>query len=146
MMRMEGQKAPRPRLVRVAKEFEFHAAHVLPNHDGQCARLHGHTYRLRVVVIGVPVEPHPAGLDPSEGMVCDFSVLKDIYRRRIEPLVEHQQLHETLAGLVEVTTCEQMAVWLFDTFATECWQRDLTLDSVTLWETPTSYAEVRASD
>lgn len=142
---MEGQPAAPPsRLVRVAKEFEFHAAHVLPNHEGQCQRLHGHTYRLRVVIKGVPREVHPAVGLSSEGMVEDFSVLKDIYKRRIEPLVEHQQLHETLKDLVPVTTCEAMAIWIFDTIQGECWQRDLDLDSVTLWETPTSYAEVRA--
>lgn len=145
MMRMEGQKAPRPRLVWVAKEFEFHAAHVLPNHDGQCARLHGHTYRLRVVVAGEPNRVHPAGLDPAEGMVVDFAVLKDIYTSRVEPLVEHQQLHETLKGLVPVTTCEEMARWLFIVFQGELFKRDLELDSVTLWETPTSYAEVRGA-
>ena len=144
MPRMEGHPAPQ-HPVRVAKEFQFHAAHVLPNHDGACARLHGHTYRLRVVVVGLPRPVHPAGLDPEEGMVVDFSVLKDIYQRRVEPLVEHQQLHETLKGLVPVTTCEEMARWLFIVFQGELFKRDLELDSVTLWETPTSYAEVRGA-
>lgn len=30
--------------------FEFHAAHRLPDHDGLCRRLHGHTYRGKVSV------------------------------------------------------------------------------------------------
>src|SRR5262245_30204299 len=32
----------------VAVEFDFDAAHNLPNYAGKCERLHGHTYRLQV--------------------------------------------------------------------------------------------------
>ena len=28
----------------VLKEFEFDAAHYLPEYNGKCERLHGHTY------------------------------------------------------------------------------------------------------
>ena len=30
----------------VLKEFEFDAAHYLPEYNGKCERLHGHTYKL----------------------------------------------------------------------------------------------------
>lgn len=143
-MEKGNRNAPPAPLVSVAKEFQFHAAHVLPNHDGPCARLHGHTYRLRVTVSGRVHEVHPAGVDPAEGMIVDFSILKGIYESRIEPLVEHQRLDETLAGLIPVTTCEMMAAWIFGTFEGELLKRDLELISVRLWETPTSYAEVIA--
>ena len=32
----------------------FAAAHRLPEHEGKCARLHGHTYGLEVTVEGTP--------------------------------------------------------------------------------------------
>lgn len=34
----------------VLKEFEFDAAHYLPEYNGKCERLHGHTYKLVVKV------------------------------------------------------------------------------------------------
>lgn len=46
------------------KEFEFDAAHYLPNYHGKCEHLHGHTYKLVV-----KVEGHP----DQEGMVLDLS-------------------------------------------------------------------------
>ena len=77
----------------IAKEFTFDAAHSLPNSDGPCRRLHGHTYRVQVVARG-PVQP----LDgrPEEGMVVDFARIKDAFKRRIEIRCDHQFLNETV--------------------------------------------------
>ena len=36
------------------KEFEFDAAHYLPNYHGKCEHLHGHTYKLVVKEEGHP--------------------------------------------------------------------------------------------
>ena len=44
----------------LSRDFTFDAAHNLIHYHGKCERLHGHTYRLRVVLEG--------GLD-SEGMI-----------------------------------------------------------------------------
>ena len=38
----------------LTKDFTFDAAHNLVNYHGKCERLHGHTYRLRVVIEGEP--------------------------------------------------------------------------------------------
>ena len=45
-------------------DFRFCAAHRLPLHPGRCQRLHGHSYRMQVVVSGNP--------DGRTGMVVDF--------------------------------------------------------------------------
>ena len=45
-------------------DFRFSAAHRLPRYVGRCYRMHGHSYRLEVVVSGTP------GADT--GMVIDF--------------------------------------------------------------------------
>ena len=62
----------------ITKEFKWASAHMLPNHDGVCARLHGHNYRAEITV-NVPNSAllHSAG-SSQEGMVLDFSVLKKI--------------------------------------------------------------------
>lgn len=123
----------------VCKEFDFHAAHVLPNHDGQCSRLHGHTYKVQVFACGDLISDKES---PKYGMVLDFSDLKKIYKEEIEPLVEHQYLNETLKDLVPVTTAEQVAHWIYKVFKKHCPQ----LVKVRLYETPTSYAEVKNGD
>ena len=38
--------------MRIGKLFKFEAAHRLPNHPGKCKNLHGHSYKLEVVVNG----------------------------------------------------------------------------------------------
>lgn len=132
-------------IARVAKEFTFHAAHQLPNHDGQCARRHGHTYRLRVTVEG-----WVKGVDgsPDEGMIVDFEVLKEVYKEHIEPYVEHQDLNETLvaSGEIGISTCEVLCGWIAREFQHRLGPRGVDkckVHSVRLYETPTSFAEVR---
>lgn len=129
----------------VSKQFSFHAAHQLPNHNGQCRRLHGHTYQLELMVRGITKPVRPEDPRSDEGMVLDFSELKAIYKDRIEPLVEHQCLNETLSHL-PVTTCEQIAWWIHSVFHDALTQRadefgGISDVGVRLWETPTSYAE-----
>ena len=61
--------------MRIAKRFHWSAAHRLPWHEGPCRHLHGHSYKMEVVVVG-PVN--------QQGMVLDFADIK----RAIKPLVE----------------------------------------------------------
>jgi 6-pyruvoyltetrahydropterin/6-carboxytetrahydropterin synthase len=122
---------------RLCKQFTFHAAHQLPNHDGACRNLHGHTYEVEVHARGhVSTEEG----SPSEGMVVDFSVLKKVYREHIEPLVEHQNLNDTLP--VPVTTAENIAGWMYSIFHDAMPQ----VMAVRVWETRTSWAEVSNGD
>lgn len=154
----------------ICKQFSFHAAHRLPNHQGQCQRLHGHSYVLEVLVTG---QVKQAGRTESdEGMVLDFADLKKIYKDWIEPLVEHQYLNERLTHdelrIVKnvdyswpsfpqlpqapngepLTTCENLAEWMRQIFQTKLSEKyqpssmNLPVVSIRLWETPTSYAEV----
>ena len=60
--------------MKVLKEFEFDAAHYLPSYNGKCEHLHGHTYRLVVMVDGRP---------DHEGMVLDFTLLKKLVQERV---------------------------------------------------------------
>lgn len=121
----------------IAKEFTFDAAHSLPNSDGPCKRLHGHTYRVRVVARG-PIQPISG--EPEEGMVVDFARIKAVYKRRIERLCDHQFLNETVP--VARTTAELLAAWMLRELRAELPQ----IVAVQLYETPTSFAEVTVAD
>jgi len=121
----------------IAKEFTFDAAHSLPNSDGPCRRLHGHTYRVRVVARG-PIQVVDGNAE--EGMVLDFSRIKEVFKRRIEARCDHQFLNETVP--VPRTTAELLAAWMLAELRAELPQ----VVAVRLYETPTSFAEVTTVD
>lgn len=88
----------------IFKEFSFEAAHRLPNvpEGHKCARLHGHTFYVRVYVAG--------DIDPDLGWVMDFADIKasfePVYRK-----LDHNYLNE-IPGL-ENPTSEVLARWIW---------------------------------
>lgn len=85
-------------------DFSFEAAHRLPNvpEGHKCARLHGHSFRVRVTVAG-PV-------DPRSGWVVDFADVEAAVRPVCERL-DHRYLNE-IDGL-ENPTSEVLARWIW---------------------------------
>lgn len=144
--------------IRLTKEFSFEAAHALGGYDGPCREIHGHSYRLFVTIKG---EPSTDPLNPKQGMVMDFGVLKKIVSEEIVSRFDHalvlrstadEELRRVLAAqfdnLIEVEyqpTCENM----LDDFARRITSRlpeGVTLHSLRLHETASSYAEWFAED
>jgi 6-pyruvoyltetrahydropterin/6-carboxytetrahydropterin synthase len=91
--------------MRVYKEFFFEAAHFLPSappgHPN--ARVHGHSFRVRVSVDGEP--------DPKTGILVHFDDLEEAVQEAREAL-DHRLLNE-VEGL-EAPTLERLAAWLWD--------------------------------
>ena len=122
-----------PHRTLVSKEFTFDAAHHLFHYEGKCKSLHGHTYHLQIAVSGF--------LD-ERGMTYDFGDIKAIYKNYIEPHLDHRYLNETLPYMN--TTAENMVYWIFQTMSQELPdERNLRLEYVRLYETPTAFAEFR---
>ena len=119
--------------MQIRKQFKFESAHVLPHHQGKCARLHGHSYRLEVAVRG-PIRTS----GPAQGMVEDFEEIATIVERHIIDVLDHRSLNE----LMENPTCEIIVQWIWKEL------KDLLagLDELILWETATSCAVLRAGD
>ncbi|MFS0836784.1 6-carboxytetrahydropterin synthase QueD [Paenibacillus sp. 1P03SA] len=125
--------------VLVSKEFTFDAAHHLHAYEGKCKNLHGHTYKA---VYGI------SGHVNEIGLTLDFGEIKDIWKSRIEPYLDHRYLNETLPPMN--TTAENMVVWLYEQMETalqsdevQAKARGGRVEFVRLYETPTSYAEAR---
>jgi len=75
---------PYPYAVTVAKEYlTFSAAHFITIPGHQCERMHGHNYRVGVMVTGA--------VDEATGFVVDFGVIKQVVRPLIEA-VDHRVL------------------------------------------------------
>ncbi|PFC69059.1 6-carboxytetrahydropterin synthase QueD [Bacillus cereus] len=125
--------------VMVSKEFTFDAAHHLHCYEGKCKNLHGHTYK---VVFGI------SGYVNEIGLAIDFGDIKEIWKNEIEIYLDHRYLNETLPAMN--TTAENMVVWIYEKMAEALTKENRVneykgarVEFVRLFETPTSYAEVR---
>lgn len=127
--------------MRIGKTFRFEAAHQLPNHRGKCARPHGHSYVVEVVLRGA-VNETPG--DSDEGMVIDFSELSQAMKAYVIDPLDHQDLNRVLVdpGELPVTTAENIARWIMGELSGVEWSRDVVVESVKVWETATSWASV----
>jgi len=94
--------------MQIYKEFSFEAAHRLPTavEGHPNARLHGHSFRVRVVVDGRP--------DPDSGVIFDFEDLEHaLDKTRLK--LDHHYLNE-VEGL-ELPTLERISIWLWQEIA-----------------------------
>lgn len=91
------------------KEFRFEAAHRLPQHDGKCRNLHGHSWVGRVEVRGDSLIP----TGPKGGMLMDFSDIKAVLTPFVEGALDHHYLNESIPELPNPTS-EAVAEWLFN--------------------------------
>jgi len=122
------------------KEFKFEAAHMLVGHDGKCARLHGHSWKARVVIQGETL----ATDGPKSGMLIDFGDVKKMVDTLVERFLDHRYLNETLKE--ERPTSEFVARWLYDKLNRAYWGPEVRLVCVEVDETCTSscaYEEVK---
>jgi 6-pyruvoyltetrahydropterin/6-carboxytetrahydropterin synthase len=128
----------------IGKTYSFDAAHQLPNHDGKCARPHGHTYSVTVEVRGEIVEAHGA---PDEGMVLDYFLLGEVWKK-LEPDLDHRDLNESIGDECWPTTAENIAAYLFRRFAEELFLLAVGVEvvAVTVCETPKTFARVQAAN
>ncbi len=88
----------------VFKEFGFEAAHRLPSvpEGHQCARLHGHSFRVQLHVRGP--------LEPELGWVMDFADIKAAFKPFLE-MLDHNYLND-IEGLSNPTS-ENVARWIW---------------------------------
>jgi len=117
----------------IFKEFQIEAAHRLPNvpPGHKCARLHGHSFIIRIYVEG------PLGED--SGWVMDFADLKRAFQPLYDQL-DHNYLND-IDGL-DNPTSENLARWI--------WQRLESalplLSRIIVQETCTAGCEYRGPD
>jgi len=145
-------------LIRVTKEFNFEIAHALWNYDGPCANIHGHSYKMFVTIVGEPIDNDK---NPKNGMVIDFGDLKRIVKQEIINPLDHAiilnkkafdsldcKLNEMFKKQYIVDyqpTCENMVIDFVQKLKAKL-PSGLTLHSLKLHETATSFAEWFASD
>ena len=117
----------------LCKDFTFDAAHNLVNYHGKCERLHGHTYRLRVVVEGTP---------DAEGMIIDFIELKAIVKERVLSRLDHAYLNE----IISQPSAENISLWIWGELEESVRRENCRLYEVHVWETEDSRVILRKED
>ncbi len=143
---------------RITKRFSFEMAHALFAYEGVCKNLHGHTYQLDVTLLG-DVNQEPG--EPEDGMVMDFGKLKKLVNESIVDRFDHALVVNTLAPAQQIEalkmtterllqvdfqpTSENLVVY-FATILQQVLPANVSLYSIRLYETKTSYAEWFAND
>ena len=102
-------------------EDTFSAAHQVKGYPGDCAGVHGHTYRIRVQVRVVKLD--------KIGMAIDFRRLKEALKQIVAEL-DHKSLNEIQFFKDRNATAEWVAVYVFNEMKKKI---DL-ISSVTVWE------------
>jgi 6-pyruvoyltetrahydropterin/6-carboxytetrahydropterin synthase len=145
--------------IRITKQFNFETGHALYGYDGKCRNVHGHSYKLSVTVFGSPITDTT---NVKLGMVIDFGDLKKIVKEEIVDQFDHATVFNKNTPHVELAkelvdrghnviladyqpTSENMVI----DFAAKIKARlpkNITLHSLKLQETETSFAEWFASE
>lgn len=148
-------------MLTVTKEFGFDAAHILEGHDGLCSNLHGHTYKVMVEVCH---RNETIERGASKGMVIDFKHLKESLNEVLFGKLDHALIgyrdpdsitESTLLDAAEKLelrtyimplrpTAENMCIHFSDVIKKVLAEHfiGLRLMSITVYETPTSYATI----
>lgn len=141
----------------ITRRLEFDAGHRIPHHKSQCRHLHGHRYALEVTLSGEIIQIEGVS---EQGMVMDFSDVKDIALQKIAQVWDHAFLvyrgdsevldflnslagHKTVV-LDSVPTAENLALAAFailDAAYIDVYGNHLRLERVRLYETPNNWAD-----
>ena len=129
-------------MISIAKQYTFDSAHILhnPNWDsnknsqvfGKCSRLHGHTYILTVEVTG--------DVTPDDGMILNYFDLDKVVKPYVDGMLDHQFLNDVFKELNGRTTAENMVRSIAKEIAYLLTTDGVRLASVTLQETPKTFA------
>ena len=115
--------------MKVAKTFSFDSGHRLPNYVGKCARGHGHTWKMAIVVEGK--------VNPDTGMVVDFGDLSRVAKDAMYRDDDKWDLdHNHLNNLVANPTAENLVKYIIRRLRTLWTESKLPGNIVTLklWE------------
>lgn len=115
------------------------------NHPGKCRNLHGHSVKASITI--------EQELLNEEGMVCDFSEIRDCAEQYIDLFLDHNFLlhkddpiipmlvtnRERFLALDEHPTAEVLSKMIFQHLK----QAGFNVANVALWETASAYADYR---
>ncbi|WP_445366865.1 6-pyruvoyl trahydropterin synthase family protein [Methylomonas sp. BW4-1] len=126
----------------ITKEVYFCYGHRLMNHPGKCRNLHGHSVKASISIKQDSLN--------DQGMVCDFSDVKDCVDGFINRVLDHNFLlhkddpiipalvanNEQFLAIDEHPTAEVLSKMIYNHVK----QQGFNVDQVVLWETASANA------
>lgn len=105
---------------------DFASAHTLRGYPGACQRMHGHNWKVEVEVITTRLD--------ELGMGIDFKEIKQATRQVADQL-DHRYLNE-LEPFTEINpTAENIAAYFYSELSGMLNNQDVSIHTITLWET-----------
>ena len=142
--------------MKIVKVIQWDMGHRVMNHRSICKGLHGHRYKAEISIMGSLVDVEGVS---EEGMVIDFSDIKNLALSLIHTKLDHSfmvwdqdqemiDFFNSSKGHKPVyvpftPTVENVAKYIFDILApkiTNNYNNGIYLNSIKVWETPTSFA------
>lgn len=116
---------------------DFAAAHNLRDFRGKCENLHGHNWKVEVVVRGSQLD--------SSGVVVDFAEIKKAMRELLGEL-DHRYLNDIPFFQEHNPSSENIARYLFDRLGERLNDGSRWIHSVSAWESLDACATYRLKD
>jgi 6-pyruvoyltetrahydropterin/6-carboxytetrahydropterin synthase len=120
-------------MFQVSVDESFSSGHALRGYRGKCENVHGHNYKVRIVLEGPSLD--------SIGLLFDFTQLKRVIRELISG-VDHKFLNDQAPFDVLNPSAENLARYFYEEIYRQLpgMPEDARLARVTIWETDTTSA------
>lgn len=105
--------------------LDFASAHSLRGYPGDCAKLHGHNWKIEVQISGSQLN--------DIGMIVDFKEIKRHAKEVIKEL-DHTFLNDHPHFKDVNPTAENIAVYLFRSIQSRIESEQVAMHSITVWE------------
>jgi 6-pyruvoyltetrahydropterin/6-carboxytetrahydropterin synthase len=126
----------------ITKEVYFCYGHRLMHHPGKCRHLHGHSVKAAISIERDNLN--------AEGMVCDFSDIRDAVEAYIDAHLDHNLLLHKDDPIIPALQANQERFWALDEHPTaevlskmlfrHLRQQGFAVSQVVLWETASAHA------
>lgn len=119
-------------MYRIGVWDHFSSAHYLRNYKGKCEHLHGHNWKVEVVLEGDTLD--------KSGMMLDFGILKK-HLKEIMDALDHKCLNDDLPYFKTLSpSSEHIARYIFNSLKKRLKSEKVTVYEVKVFESENSYA------
>jgi len=118
-------------MYRLMIKTSFAAAHNLINYQGDCENLHGHNWRVEVVVSAKELD--------KAGLGIDFKILKKQTNSLLDEL-DHKYLNDLTPFKNDSPSSENISRYLFERLTETLNNENITVEKINVWESENACA------
>ena len=118
-------------MYRLMIKTSFAAAHNLINYQGDCENLHGHNWRVEVVVAAKELD--------KAGLGIDFKILKKQTNSLLDEM-DHKYLNDLTPFKNDSPSSENISRYLFERLSETLNNKNITVEKINVWESENACA------